>query len=56
MHQTLVARWKKEYIYNPEKAFSGPGHPYKDQARIAELERMAGKLYAEKMFLKKPWT
>ena len=53
IHPTLVARWKKEYLVNPEKAFAGPGHPYKDQARVAELERMVGKLYAENEFLKK---
>ena len=30
-----VARWKREYKQNPEKAFSGPGHLYVDQARFA---------------------
>ena len=53
LHPALVARWKKEYKENPEKAFSGPGHPYKEQAKIAELERMVGRLYAENQFLKK---
>jgi len=53
LHPALVARWKKEFLEDPENAFSGPGHPYKDQARVAELERMVGKLYAENMFLKK---
>ena len=53
LHPTLVSRWKKEYMDNPEKAFAGPGHPYKDQARVAELERLIGKLYSENEFLKK---
>ena len=53
LHPALVGRWKKEFMDNPEKAFSGSGLPYKDQARIAELERMVGKLYAENEFLKK---
>ena len=53
LHPTLAARWKKEYMDNPEKAFAGPGHPFKDQDRVAELERMVGKLYAENEFLKK---
>ena len=53
MHPSLVARWKREYLDNPEKAFNGPGHPYKDQARIAELERLVGRLYSENEFLKK---
>ncbi len=36
LHPALVGRWKKEFMENPEKAFSGSGLPYKDQARIAE--------------------
>jgi transposase len=54
LHPSLVARWKREYLDNPEKAFNGSGNPFKDQARIAELERMVGQLYAETLFLKKP--
>jgi transposase len=53
VHPALVSRWKKEFKENPEKAFSGTGQPYKDQARLAELERMVGRLYAENEFLKK---
>jgi transposase len=53
VHPALVGRWKKEFKVNPEKAFSGTGQPYKDQARLAELERMVGRLYAENEFLKK---
>jgi transposase len=40
LHPALVFRWKNEYMEDPEKAFAGPGNPYKDQARIAELERI----------------
>ena len=53
LHSALVFRWKKEFLENPEKAFAGSGHPYKDQARVAELERTIGRLYAENEFLKK---
>ena len=53
LHPALVFRWKNEYLENPEKAFAGPGNPYKDQAKIAELERMVGRLYSENEFLKK---
>lgn len=53
LHPALVFRWKQQYLEDPEKAFSGPGNPYKDQARIAELERMVGRLYSENEFLKK---
>lgn len=53
LHPQLIFRWKNEYLDNPEKAFAGPGNPYRDQARIAELERMVGRLYSENEFLKK---
>ena len=53
LHPTLVNRWKREYAENPEKAFSGRGNPYKDTARFAELERLVGRLYAEKDLLMK---
>jgi transposase len=53
LHPALIVRWRQAYKANPERAFSGSGNPYKEQARIAELERMVGKLYAENEFLKK---
>jgi transposase len=53
LHPQLVFRWKNEYLEDPEKAFAGPGNPYRDQAKIAELERMVGRLYSETEFLKK---
>jgi transposase len=56
LHPALVFRWKSEFLQDPEKAFAGPGHPYKDQAKIAELERMVGRLYSENEFLKKTLT
>jgi hypothetical protein len=33
---------KRRVAGNPEKAFSSNGNKYKDQARIAELERLFG--------------
>jgi transposase len=53
IHPSLILRWKTEYFENPEKAFSGNGRVFKDQARMAELERLVGQLYAENEFLKK---
>jgi transposase len=53
LHPTLVSKWKKDFMENPEEAFRGNGNSYKDQARIAELERLVGNLYAEKEILKK---
>ena len=34
---SLVGRWKKEFKENPETAFSGPGHPYKELLQDAEV-------------------
>jgi transposase len=42
IHLGLPTRWREELAENPEKAFSGNGNQYKDQARIAELERLLG--------------
>ena len=53
IHPVMVNRWGKEYHKYPDTAFSGKGHLYKEDARIAELERLVGKLYAENAFLKK---
>lgn len=48
----LVARWRREYEENPGRAFAGNGNVCKDAARVAELERLVGELYAENRFLK----
>lgn len=56
IHPAMVSRWRKEYEKDPEHAFSGHGNTYKEQARIAELERLVGQLYAEREFLKKALT
>ena len=53
IHPVMVNRWRKEYHKYPDTAFSGRGNLYKEDARIAELERLVGKLYAENDFLKK---
>jgi len=53
IHPSLIAKWKREYFENPENAFRGNGKAYKEQARMAELERLVGQLYAENEFLKK---
>jgi transposase len=53
IHPVMVNRWMKEFHKYPDSAFRGNGHQYKDEARIAELERLVGKLYAENDFLKK---
>ena len=56
IHPSLPCRWKDELAENPEKAFSGNGNKYKDQARIAELERLLGQSHAENELLKKAFA
>lgn len=53
IHPSLLAKWKKEYSLDSDNAFKGNGNICTEQARIAELERMVGQLYAENEFLKK---
>jgi len=56
IHPGLPSRWREELAENPEKAFSGNGNQYKDQARIAELERLLGQAHAEIELLKKAFA
>jgi transposase len=56
IHPSLPCRWKEELAENPEKAFSGNGNMYKDQAKIAELERLLGQAHAENELLKKAFA
>ena len=53
VHPNLISRWKKEHLRYAEQAFAGNGNQYKDEARIAELERMVGQLTMENDLLKK---
>ena len=46
-HPSLINRWEEEYRKDPDNAFSGHGKTYKEDARIGELERVIGQLYAE---------
>jgi len=48
---SLIVKWRKQYFDDPENAFRGNGKTYKENARIAELERLVGQLYAENEFL-----
>jgi transposase len=53
IHPSLPCRWRDELANNPEAAFKGNGRKYKEAARIDELERLLGQLYAENELLKK---
>jgi len=56
LHPVLVNLWRREYHQGPDSAFQEHGKQYKDEAKIAELEQLVGKLYIENEFLKKTLT
>lgn len=51
--QTVAGRWYREYQKYGDNAFQGNGRTYKEDARIAQLERKVGQLTIENDFLKK---
>ena len=52
----LLASWKAAFLERAAAAFQGDGRRADDQARIAELERMVGRLTMEAEILKKAST
>src|SRR5258708_1443253 len=53
IHPTMIGQWRKEQAKYGEEAFAGNGRTYKDEARIAELERKVGQMTMENDLLKK---
>ena len=53
IHPALISKWRRELAQYPRTAFSGNGAAYKEQARIAQLERVIGQLTVENRVLKK---
>ena len=53
VHPSLISKWQQQHAQYAERAFSGHGHLYKEEARTAELERMIGQLTMENALLKK---
>jgi len=53
LHPNLINRWRHQHERYAERAFAGNGHAYTDEARVAELERMVGRLTMENALLKK---
>lgn len=51
--QNMLSRWCRQHRRYKDKAFSGQGRPHTDEARIAALERMVGRLTMENDLLKK---
>jgi len=53
IQKQLAHRWRREFEVNPNEAFSGKGNLWKYEAKLAEKDRIIGKLYAENELLKK---
>ena len=53
VHENMLHRWKKEYESNPYGAFKGNGKLWKQEAKIAQYERLIGQLFVEIDLLKK---
>ena len=53
IHPSLISKWRKQHGEYVEEGFVGNGNRYKYEAKIAELERMVGKLTMENEVLKK---
>jgi transposase len=52
----LVSRWKNQFLENAAQVFENPSELDPQQARIQELERLAGKLSLELEVAKKALT
>jgi len=52
----LLSHWKSQFLSNASKAFESISEVDPQQARIAELERLAGKQSLEMEILKKALT
>ena len=53
LHPNLIATWRQAHLRYAERAFAGNGNHYRDEGRIAELQRLIGELTAENDLLKK---
>jgi transposase len=53
LNRTMLARWRKEYLLNPEGAFQGSGRRQPAEADLAALRREIAELREEREILKK---
>ena len=57
IHPNIVYKWSREYRNDPQGAFQSDGNntqlPKEAEQKIADLERMIGRLTVENDFLKK---
>lgn len=52
---STISGWKKIYDKNPAEAFKGSGRKYKEEAKIAEYERLIGRMSAKIDLLEKAY-
>ncbi len=52
VHPSDLYRWRREAEAHGARAFSGPGRPREEEARVAQLERKVGQQALEIDFLK----
>lgn len=53
VHPNLIRKWRDLYRENGDRAFAGHGKMYREEAKIAALERKIGQQAMEIEFLKK---
>jgi transposase len=53
VHPNTLREWRETYREHGEEAFRGNGKLYREEAKIAALERRIGQLSMENDFLKK---
>jgi len=53
LHPNLIVHWRQVHQQYAAQAFAGHGRQYKEEARLAELERLIGQLTLENALLKK---
>ena len=56
LHPNCISEWKRQFARYGERAFAGNGPLYKEEAKIAELERLIGQQAVEIAFLKRALT
>jgi transposase-like protein len=52
---TVLSRWKQEFLTNASQLFEQPKEVQKKEVRIAELERMVGRLTMQLELSHLPW-
>jgi len=56
LKDTVVSRWKQEFVAKASHVFEQPQEAQEKETRIAELERMVGKLTMQIELQKKVWS